>query len=108
MSGQRNAVAMSLEKNYNSAKPAASMFNQNGNTQSPLFGTLSRGFNVSHYLYQFNLENGKITQLYFWIIWIIKSLITPPSGARGGLKENGQNPDSGSKNSENQNNDAIL
>ena len=39
---------MSLEKNYNSAKPAASMFNQNGNTQSPLFGTLSRGFNVSH------------------------------------------------------------
>ena len=33
--------------------------------------------------------------------------ITPPSGARGGLKENGQNPDSGSKNSENQNNDAI-
>merc|ERR1719264_2412024 len=36
---------MSLEKNYSSAKPAASMFNQNGNTQSPLFGTLSRGFN---------------------------------------------------------------
>ena len=35
------------------------------------------------------------------------SFITPPSGARGGLKENGQNPDSGSKNSENQNNDAI-
>ena len=34
-------------------------------------------------------------------------VITPPSGARGGLKENGQNPDSGSKNSENQNNDAI-
>ena len=33
--------------------------------------------------------------------------ITPPSAARGGLKENGQNPDSGSKNSENQNNDAI-
>ena len=33
--------------------------------------------------------------------------ITPPSGARGGLKENGQNPDSGSKNSENQNNDAV-
>ena len=31
--------------------------------------------------------------------------ITPPSTARGGLKENGQNPDSGSKNSENQNND---
>ena len=31
--------------------------------------------------------------------------ITPP---RAGLKENGQNPDSGSKNSENQNNDAIL
>ena len=28
--------------------------------------------------------------------------------ARGGLKENGQNPDSGSKNSENQNNDAVL
>ena len=47
--GQRNVVAMSLEKNYNSAKPAASMFNQNGNTQSPLFGTLSRGFNVSYY-----------------------------------------------------------
>ena len=36
-----------------------------------------------------------------------ESVITPPSGARGGLKENGQNPDSGSKNSENQNNDAI-
>ena len=32
----------------------------------------------------------------------------PPSAARGGLKENGQNPDSGSKNSENQNNDAVL
>jgi len=34
-------------------------------------------------------------------------VLTPPSGARGGLKENGQNPDSGSKNSENQNNDAV-
>ena len=34
--------------------------------------------------------------------------ITPPSAARGGLTENGQNPDSGSKNTENQNNDAIL
>ena len=33
--------------------------------------------------------------------------ITPPSAARGGLKENSQNPDSGSKNSENQNNDAV-
>ena len=34
--------------------------------------------------------------------------ITHPSAARVGLKENGQNPDNGSKNSENQNNDAIL
>ena len=34
--------------------------------------------------------------------------ITPPSEARGGLKEIGQNPDSGSKNSKNQNNDAVL
>ena len=36
------------------------------------------------------------------------SIITPPSAARRGLKENGQNPDSGSKNSENQNNDTVL
>ena len=35
------------------------------------------------------------------------NIITPPSAARGGLKENGQNPDSGSKNSENQNNDGV-
>ena len=33
--------------------------------------------------------------------------ITPPSEARGGLKENGQNPDSGTKKSENQNNDTV-
>ena len=38
---------------------------------------------------------------------IDNKVITPPSVARGGLKENGQNPDSGSKNSENQNNDAV-
>ena len=36
------------------------------------------------------------------------NFLTPPSAARGGLKENGQNPDSGSKKSENQNNYAIL
>ena len=36
-----------------------------------------------------------------------KTFLTPPSAARGGLKENSQNPDSGSKSSENQNNDAI-
>ena len=43
----------------------------------------------------------KLSELNYW------KIITPPSGARGGLKENGQNPDSGSKNSENQNNDAV-
>ena len=31
----------------------------------------------------------------------------PPSEVRGCLKENGQNPDSESKNSENHNNDAV-
>ena len=41
-------------------------------------------------------------KLLFW-----ENFITFPSGARGGLKENGQNPDSGSKNSENQNNGAV-
>ena len=46
--------------------------------------------------------------MVFKVSFTVKSLfITPPSGARGGLKENGQNPDSGSKNSENQNNDAV-
>ena len=43
--------SMSLEKNYNPTKPATSMFNQNGSTQSPLFGTLSRGFNVSFHFW---------------------------------------------------------
>ena len=41
--------------------------------------------------------------------WLANDLsyYNPPSGSRGGLKENGQNPNSGSKNSENQNNDAV-
>ena len=43
----------------------------------------------------------------FWTFQFGVLFLTPPSGARGGLKENGQNPDSGSKNSENQNNDAV-
>ena len=34
-------------------------------------------------------------------------LTTPKSEARGDLKENVQNPDSGSKNSENQNNNTL-
>ena len=46
-------------------------------------------------------------QIQYVSICAREGFITPPSGARGGLKENGQNPDSGSKNSENQNNDAI-
>ena len=33
--------------------------------------------------------------------------ITPRAERGGGLKENGQNPDSRSKNNENQNNDAV-
>ena len=32
----------------------------------------------------------------------------PPSEVRVCVKENGQNPDNGSKNSENKNNDAVL
>ena len=44
----------------------------------------------------------------YWILIVLSEMFyNPPSTARGGLKENGQNPDSGSKNSENQNNDAI-
>ena len=42
-----------------------------------------------------------------WVLCLFAIIITPPGGARGGLKENGQNPDNGSKNSENQNNDAV-
>ena len=34
-------------------------------------------------------------------------LLLNPAQLGGGLKENGQNTDSGSKNSENQNNDAV-
>ena len=36
-----------------------------------------------------------------------KNYNPPEESEGGGLKEKGQNPDSGSKNSENQNNDAI-
>ena len=58
------------------------------------------------------LDDGRKMRLsvYFDLLLGLLSprFITPPSAARGGLKENGQNPGSGSKNSENQNNDALL
>ena len=45
---------------------------------------------------------------YKMIKLVLFSILNPPSEARGGgLKENSLNPDSGSKNSENQNNDTV-
>ena len=57
---------MSLEKNYTSGQ----MFSQNGSSQSPLFGTLQRGFSVSQRVtcpatshHQLNGTNSSFKQL---------------------------------------------